>query len=129
MARRVPIGIRTKDLRLGSGDRATKGRIALIHYDCFLPRGEKVDSSRSKPHPVQFEIGQRNVFPGLEYGVVGMAVGGLRSVRVSPQLTYYEQRVLPNLPPNVALRYEIELLRITDEWDNSYGRNLAPGGT
>jgi FKBP-type peptidyl-prolyl cis-trans isomerase len=111
MVRRVPIGIRTKDLRLGSGDRATKGRIALIHYDCFLPRGEKVDSSRTRPHPVQFEIGQRDVVPGLEYGVVGMAVGGR------------------NLPPNVALRYEIELLRITDEWDNSQGRDLAPEGT
>jgi peptidylprolyl isomerase len=68
-------------------------------------------------------IGQRRAFPGIEYGVVGMAVGGLRSVRVSPQLTHYEQKVLPDVPPNVALRYEIELLRISGRWDNSYGRD------
>jgi FKBP-type peptidyl-prolyl cis-trans isomerase len=121
MARRFPIGIRVKDLKVGSGEPATKGKVALVHYDCFLPRGDKVDSSRNGPYPLQFEIGQRRAVPGIEYGVVGMAAGGLRSVRVSPQLTYYEQKVLPNLPSGVALRYEIELLRIADRWDNSYG--------
>jgi FKBP-type peptidyl-prolyl cis-trans isomerase len=121
MARRFPIGIRVKDLKVGSGELATKGKVALVHYDCFLPRGDTVASSRTGPYPYQFEIGQRNAFPGIEYGVVGMAVGGLRSVRVSPQLTYYEQKVLQDLPPGVALRYEIELLRIADRWDNSQG--------
>lgn len=121
MARRFPIGIRVKDLRVGSGEVATKGKVALVHYDCFLPRGENVSSSRTGPYPHQVEIGQRRAFPGIEYGLVGMAVGGLRRVRVSPQLTYYEQKALPNLPPGVALRYEIELLRIADRWDNSYG--------
>jgi FKBP-type peptidyl-prolyl cis-trans isomerase len=121
MARRFPIGIRVKDLKLGSGAVATRGKVALVHYDCFLPRGENVHSSRNGPYPLQFEIGQRTVCPGIEDGVVGMAAGGRRSVRVSPQLTYYEQKVLPNLPPGVALRYEIELLRIADRWDNSYG--------
>jgi hypothetical protein len=79
---RFPKGIRVKDIRQGAGDVASNGRIALIHYDCFLPRGEKADTSRDKLYQVQFEIGQRNVFPGIEYGVVGMAVGGIRSVRV-----------------------------------------------
>jgi FKBP-type peptidyl-prolyl cis-trans isomerase len=123
MARRFPIGIRVKDLKVGSGAVATKGKVALLHYDCFLPRGDKVDSSRKGPYPFQFEIGQRRAFPGIEYGIVGMAAGGLRSVRVSPQLTYHEQEVLANLPPNVALRYEIELLRVADRWDNSYGED------
>jgi hypothetical protein len=27
----------------------------------------------------------------------------------------------PRLPPNVALRYEIELLHVADTWDNTYG--------
>ena len=68
---------------------------------------------------MQIEIGQRNTFPAIEYGVVGMLVGGVRSVRVSPQLTYYERKLNPTLPENVALRYEIELLRISDHWDNT----------
>ena len=119
--RRFPIGIRIKELRIGEGEVATKGRIALIHFDCFLPRGEKVASSRDQPQPIQFQIGQRRTIPGIESGIVGMAVGGLRSVRVSPQLTYYEQKTLPN----VALRYEIELLRLSDTWDATFG--AGPG--
>jgi hypothetical protein len=50
-----------------------------------------------------------------------MAVGEIRMVKVSPNLTYYERRQNPDLPPDVALKYEIELLSLSDEWDNSYG--------
>jgi FKBP-type peptidyl-prolyl cis-trans isomerase len=124
---RFPKGLRVKDLRRGSGEVASKGRIALVHYDCFLPRGERCDSSRTRPYPAQFHVGQREVFPGIEYGVVGMAVGGLRSVRVSPQLTYYERRLHPEFPLNVALRYEIELLRVSDHWDNTIYPWALPG--
>jgi FKBP-type peptidyl-prolyl cis-trans isomerase len=123
---RFPKGIRVKDLKTGSGEIATKGRIALVHYECFLPKGDKLDTSKQKPCPAQFAIGQRNVFPALDYGVLGMAVGGVRSIRVSPQLTYYERKAHPSLPPDVALRYEIELLRIGDRWDNSIYAPLFP---
>ena len=116
---RIPQGVKSKDLQLGTGALATKGVVVLVHYDCFLPRGEKIDTSRGKPFPVQFEIGRRKIFPGLEYGVLGMRVGGIRSIRVSPQLTYYERQIHPELPLNAALRYEIELIRASEEWDNS----------
>lgn len=111
-------GIRVKDLKLGNGSTAAPGRVAPLHYDCFLPRGEKCDTSRDKPFPVQAEIGKRRMVPAIEHGVVGMSVGGLRSVRVGPQLTYYERKRNPQLPENVALRYEIELLGLADRWDN-----------
>ena len=112
-------GLRVKELRRGDGPIAEAGRIVILHYDCFLPRGEKCASSRERAYPVQFEVGQRRVYPALEQGVLGMAAGGLRSVRVSPQLTYHERAQLPDLPPEVALRYEIELLRVSGEWDHS----------
>jgi peptidylprolyl isomerase len=117
MARRFPIGIRVKDLRPGTGEVAAKGRIALVHFDCFLPRGERLSTSRDRPFPAQFHVGQRDIVPAIEYGVIGMAVGGLRMVRVSPQLTYDERKTFPDLPANVALRYEIELVRLSDTWD------------
>lgn len=117
--KQLAIGLRVKELRRGDGPVAEAGRIVLLHYDCFLPRGEKCASSRDRGYPVQFEVGHRRVYPALEQGVVGMAVGGLRSVRVSPQLTYYERKQYPDLPPDAALRYEIELLRVSGEWDNS----------
>lgn len=116
---KIPKGIRVNDLKIGTGSMAEKGKIAVIHYDCFLPRGEKCFSSRDRSYPAQFHIGQREVFPGIEHGIIGMAVGGIRSIRVSPQLTYYEKKLKPDLPENVVLRYEVELLRVSDQWDNT----------
>lgn len=123
---KFPRGIKVKDLRTGTGSLAEEGKIAVIHYDCFLPRGEKCFSSRDRSYPAQFHIGQREVFPGIEYGIIGMAAGGIRSIKVSPQLTYYERKQKPDLPENVVLRYEVELLRVSDQWDNTLYSNVLP---
>ena len=115
---KLPKGLKIKDIKIGVGETASKGRIVLIHYDCYLPRGEKCGTSRDRPYPAQIKIGERDVFVGLEYGVYGMAVGGIRSVLVSHQLTHQERKVNPSLPLQASLRYEIELLKVSDNWDN-----------
>jgi FKBP-type peptidyl-prolyl cis-trans isomerase len=122
---RVPKGIRIKEVRTGTGEVASPGRIALLHYDCYLPRGDLCSSSRERPYPVQMRIGQRDALPAFEYGVLGMAEGGSRSVRVAPQLTYYERKLYPSLTDNVVLRYENELLRVSDQWDSSIYESLT----
>ncbi len=119
MARRFPIGMRVKDLRVGAGPIAAKGKYAQIQFDCFLPRGERLATSRERPDPVEFEIGRRRVSLAVDLGVVGMAVGGIRQVTVSPQLTHVEQQTFPDLPANVALRYEIELVGLSDTRNSS----------
>ena len=118
---KIPRGLKVKQVRPGTGDVAQPGKFALIHYDCYLPRGEKCDSSRQRKQPVQLKVGERLTFPAIAYAVPGMAVGEIRMVKVSPNLTYYERKQNPDLPPDVALKYEIELLSLSDEWDNSYG--------
>ena len=112
-------GIKIKEVKLGDGPAAVKGKVVVVHYDCYLNRGDKVHSSRGKC-PLQFEVGQRMQCVGLEHGVVEMRPGGLRSVRVSPHLTYYERQTIPCIPEGAVLRYEIELLGVTDEWDNHW---------
>jgi FKBP-type peptidyl-prolyl cis-trans isomerase len=116
---KIPRGIKVNDLKIGTGPMAEEGKIAVVHYDCFLPRGEKCFSSRDRSYPAQFHIGLREVFPGFEHGIVGMAVGGIRSIKVSPQLTYYEKKLKPDLPGNVVLRYEVDLLKVSDQWENT----------
>ena len=115
---KIPKGLKISQLRAGTGPMAEPGKFALIHYDCYLPRGEKSDSSRARA-PVQLRIGERLTYPALAYALPGMAVGEVRMVKVSPNLTYYERKQNPNLPPGVALRYEIELLSVSDKWDPS----------
>ncbi len=113
---KIPKGLKISELRPGTGQVAQTGDFALIHYDCYLPRGEKVESSRGNG-PVQLKVGERLTYPALAYALPGMAIGEVRMVKVSPNLTYYERKQNPNLPPDVALRYEIELLSIHHEWD------------
>lgn len=130
-------GIRVKDIVEGSGRVAEKGKVVLVHFDCRLSRGDVVFSSRAElPH--QIAIGKRRYYIGLEQGVVGMRVGGKREIKVSPNLTYYERIEFPHLPEGAVLRYEVELLRVRDRWDNSFelrriehrlrtGRRETPG--
>ena len=115
-------GLKIKQVRAGTGDVAEPGKVALIHYDCYLPRGEKCESSRDRGFPVQLIVGQRLTYPALACAIPGMAVGEVRMVKVSPNLTYRERKQNPDLPPNVALTYEIELISISDQWDNSIYR-------
>ena len=118
---KVPKGIKVSEVRPGNGATAEVGKFALVHYDCYLPRGERCGTSRDQRFPLQLMVGQRLTFPAIAYGVPGMSVGGIRQVRVSPNITYYERKENPLLPPNTALRYEIELLRVADTWDKTYG--------
>jgi peptidylprolyl isomerase len=115
----VPRGLKIADVLAGSGRLAERKTVVLVHYDCYLPRGELWETSRTHRWPVQFRVGERTVVPALEYGVRGMRAGGKRSVKAPPQLTYYERKREKSPPPNATLRYEIELLRVSDEWDNA----------
>ena len=57
---------------------------------------------------------------GLSRGVIGMRVGGVRRLRVSPHLGYGDQAV-PGVPANAVLVFEVELLGTASD--------AAPGAT
>ncbi len=114
---KIPKGLKISQVRAGTGKVAEPGECALIHYDCYLPRGQKCESSRDQGFPVQLKVGERLTYPAIAYGLPGMKVGEVRMVKVSPNLTYYERKQNPKLPPDAALRYEIELIALNDEWD------------
>ena len=101
-------GLRTKDLRIGTGAIAEEGMMAVVRYDCYLPQGERCDVGS-----LYIAVGvDRNTFPAITHGVQGMAIGGIREVRVAPQLAYYERRKNSQIPETAALRYEVELLSL-----------------
>ena len=112
-----PKGLKISKVRAGDGPLAELGKFAVIRYDCYLPRGEKCDSSRDRRYPVQLKVGERLAYPAIAYALPGMRVGEIRSVKASPNLTYYERKQNPKVPSRATLRYEIELLSISDEWD------------
>lgn len=70
---------------------AKPGDTLHLHYKGTLDDGTVFDSSEGRD-PLAFELGAGRIIPGLEAGVVGMAVGETRTVRVEPGEAYGEHR-------------------------------------
>ena len=46
-----------------------------------------------------------------------MQVGGIRTIKVPPNLTYIERKIYGNIPEEAMLVYEIELIELREKWD------------
>jgi FKBP-type peptidyl-prolyl cis-trans isomerase len=101
----------------GTGTAATAGRTLTVHYTGWLytatgdHRGSKFDSSRDRNQPFTFVLGVRDVIAGWDQGLVGMKVGGMRTLSVPSSLAYAD-RGNGSIPPNAALVFDIELLGV-----------------
>lgn len=54
-------------------------------------------------------VGARDGFVGTEYGLMGMHIGGRRTVTVPPKLIDVERKTYPDLPENAILIYDFAL--------------------
>lgn len=101
------------DIKSGSGIMADRHMHATIHSTGWTAAGTKLESSRDKDQPLSFIIDSESVIPGLNQGLKGMRVGGMREITIPPQLAYGQKGLPPKIPPNTALKYEIELLDLS----------------
>jgi len=74
-----------------SNRRATEGDTVTVHYTGRLDGGDVFDSSLQR-EPLSFTLGQGNLIPGFERGVLGLEVGESRTLRVEPAEGYGERR-------------------------------------
>ena len=109
---RMPSGLRYQDVAVGSGEEATAGRTAVVHYTGWLPDGKKFDSSRDRDEPFSFPLGAGQVIAGWDQGVAGMKVGGRRKLVIPPELGYGASGAPPDIPPNATLVFDVELLGV-----------------
>ena len=86
---KMPKGLEYEDLRLGAGDPARRGNMVNFRLEIRLNRGELIDEGERG-----LILGTRRSFHGLERGIEGMQVGGLRQLRVPPHLAYDDGRLL-----------------------------------
>ncbi len=106
-----PTKLITKDLIVGTGPEAKAGQTVTVNYVGVLYKGGKeFDASWKRNEPFSFELGAGKVIKGWDQGVVGMKVGGRRMLIIPSELAYGAQGSPPNIPPNAALIFVVDLL-------------------
>jgi FKBP-type peptidyl-prolyl cis-trans isomerase FkpA len=106
-----------EDTKIGAGEEAVVGKAIEVHYTGWLydpgapdKKGTKFDSSRDRGTPFSFLLGAGRVIKGWDRGVVGMKVGGQRTLIIPSDMAYGAQGAGKVIPPNAALIFEVELL-------------------
>jgi FK506-binding protein 1 len=89
-----------------------KGDIVSIHYIATLEDGSIFDSSYKRGTPFVVEIGTGKVIRGWDEGVPLLSQGEKAVLTTPPDLAYGDSGVLPFIPPNSTLTFEMELLDI-----------------
>jgi FKBP-type peptidyl-prolyl cis-trans isomerase len=100
-----------EDVTEGEGPAAVAGDTLAVHYVGTLEDGTQFDSSRDRGTPFTFTLGAGDVIDGWEQGMLGMKVGGMRTLVVPPHLGY-GATARPKIPANSTLIFEVELLEI-----------------
>ncbi len=106
-------GLQIKELVVGTGEAASAGKTAVVHYTGWLLDGTKFDSSIDRGTPFEFPLGAGRVIKGWDEGVATMNVGGKRELIIPPDLAYGAQGAAGGLiPANATLKFEVELLEL-----------------
>ncbi len=108
----APTTLVKNDIVVGTGDFALPGKVVSVHYvGVHYKNGKQFDASWDKGNPLQFQLGNEDVIPGWEAGVVGMRVGGRRELVIPPDLAYGEQGN-PPIGPNETLIFVVDLVGV-----------------
>ncbi|HXB38554.1 MAG TPA: FKBP-type peptidyl-prolyl cis-trans isomerase [Acidimicrobiales bacterium] len=107
-----PTHLETADLITGTGATATNGDHLTVQYVLATYSSGKVVQSSWTSAPFTFTLGQGQVIPGWDKGVVGMKVGGRRELIIPPSLGYGAQSPGPGIAANDTLVFVIDLQKI-----------------
>lgn len=114
-------GLSYVDSTLGQGDVVEPGDFVVTHYTGWVYDLETqtkaetpFDSSVERGEPIGFPIGRGMVITGWERGLVGMFVGGKRTLMISPELGFGADGRPPVIPPNATLIFDIEVVELPE---------------
>ena len=119
-----PRSLKISDRKLGSGRMVVPGDVAVCHCRCTRSKGDVVfNSDENGPWPVR--VGARDGYIGIEYGLIGMQIGGERTIVVPPNLTYHERKTYKDIPEDALLVYDITLVDFRMKWDPEMESRLS----
>ena len=107
-------GLEYLDIKVGTGTAAQTGSAVSVQYTGWLAsNGQKFDSSYDHGgQPFTLTLGQHQVIPGWEEGLVGMKPGGTRRILIPPALGYGAQGSGSTIPPNSTLIFDVTMVSV-----------------
>ncbi len=102
-------GLQYEVIEEGDGAKPTRRDQVTVHYKGELTDGTVFDSSYDRGQPATFPLNR--VIPGWTEGLQLMRVGAKYKFYIPPDLGY-GSRGTGSIPPNSALIFQVELLRI-----------------
>ena len=107
------------DTTVGTGPAAVNGNNLTVNYTGWVYsansanyEGTQFDSSLSAGHPYSFVLGAGQVIAGWDQGLLGMHVGGTRTLIIPSSLAYGAKSPSPLIPANSALVFTVTLVSI-----------------
>jgi peptidylprolyl isomerase len=108
-----PAELVVTDHTVGEGDEATPGSTVAVHYvGVSWSTGQQFDASWDRMEPFRFGLGAGQVIEGWDEGVVGMKVGGRRTLHIPPHLGYGARGAGGVIAPNETLIFVVDLLEV-----------------
>jgi len=114
-------GVYYRDITVGTGAVVTPGVENYMYYDGFLSTGQKFGSLQPPALPLVITTGVGDFIPGLEIGLQGMKVGGLRQI-IIPPIAGYGLVANGQIPANSVLVFNVQLVNP----DGSTGPTTTP---
>jgi len=113
--------LRYEDVAVGTGPAVEDGDTVLIDWEGYLFDDDSLfNSSDIQGGPYQFVVGNSDVIDGWHAGVVGMQVGGTRTLEVPAYMGFGPAGMPGMVQADQDLWFEITLLEINPV-DDSYG--------
>ena len=104
-------GLKYAIISQGEGPAVEAGKVVTVHYSGYLQDGTLFDSSIERDEPIQFVVGQGQVIPGWDEGMLLLKKGDKAKFIIPPQLGYGEMQ-LEKIPSNSTLIFDTEIVDV-----------------
>lgn len=111
----APALVKYTERRLGQGDGCVMLRSnVVIEYTGRLAASRVVFDRSKDGAPLQFMVGADAVVEGFEDGVLGMKLGGERTIHVPAEFGYGAEGFKAcKIPPNASLEFDVKLVGLS----------------
>ena len=109
----LPSGLQYKVIKAGTGKKPKSIDTVTTHYRGTLTDGTEFDSSYRRGQPATFPV--TGVIPGWTEALQLMEEGAKWQLFVPPNLAYGDRGAGPQIGPNAALIFEVELISIQEK--------------